>query len=558
MPISITKAQLHAKHKDYNKNKKLWDLYMAVYKGIEAIVDGGYIKQHSREDDKDYTRRIENLYSYAYSKSVVGIYVYHLMSQPPMGRKIKDIEDDEIFDMFWRDTDLYGNDYDKVMGNLARFASIQGHMGILVDNPSYQAKTKAEQISKGIHPYLASYHPGSILDWRIERNPETHKPELVFLKLYEGDNRVRIFWRDAWAVFEDESISDPKKQSATQTANPYPMVYTNSGVNARQTGGKAAPNAKPIDLLTMVSSASENEKSEMITAITEGVNPLGEIPFIWYYNEESDVKGLGDSDLGEIARIDISLCLNASQIEEIINFAAFPMMMKPKRDASPKDAGSEQEDEVGITAVMEFDPEYPEARPAWLTPEVESAIRAIIAHMQSKVSEIYRAANIGGLAATEISTQAKSGTALKSEFQILNSKLVSKAVNLEKAENKIIEFFLKWEDKWEQLKDKVHMGRSKNFNVEQISTDLANALTAKTVVLSNTFDALLQKDISRQMLPSASEDDQAIIDQEIDDSVQAQADAAEKIKAMDITDPATQAIIDQNDDQSGNIQVERN
>ncbi len=554
MPMSITRAQLNHRYKNYKYNKKLWDLYMAAYKGVNEIIRGGYIKQHSRELDIDYQNRMEHLYSFDYSKSVVGIYVYHLMSQPPLGRTLKAIQDDEIFNMFWNDADLEGNDFDSVMGQLSLYASIQGHMGVLIDNPAYQAKTKAEQIVKGIHPYLASYNPSAILDFKYERNPETHRPELVFLKLHEGDNKVRIFWKDAWALFEDESISDPGKASGIKSANPYPMARSIGG-SSKVTGGKPAPNAIPIEMVSYVPTMTDKEKNETVTAIEEGLNPLGEIPFVWYYNGITDEKGIGESDLSSIARIDISLTTNASQIEEIINYAAFPMMLKAKRDASPKDAGSEQEDEVGVTTVIEFDPEYPESKPEWLTPEVESAIRAILDNMKNKVSEIYRAANIGGLAATEISTQAKSGTALKTEFQMLNSTLVGKATCLEKAENRMLEFFLKWEGKWEALKNEVHMGRSKDFNVEDIATDLANAITAQTAVYSDTFNILLQRQVSRQMLPSASEDDQSVIDQEIEDNVNAQAVAREKMNAMDNEDDETQDIID---DDLEDFDVQRN
>lgn len=45
---------------------------------------------------------------------------------------------------------------------------------------------------------------------------------------------------------------------------------------------------------------------------------------------------------------------------------------------------------------------------------------------------------------------------------------------------------------------------------------MENAVVAKTVVLSQTFSELLQKNIARQALPTASEDDMAKIDSEIE------------------------------------------
>ena len=45
-------------------------------------------------------------------------------------------------------------------------------------------------------------------------------------------------------------------------------------------------------------------------------------------------------------------------------------------------------------------------------------------------------------------------------------------------------------------------------------------MTAKTLVISQKFDELVQKQISRQILPTISEDDTAQIDQEIENNVQ--------------------------------------
>ena len=271
---------------------------------------------------------------------------------------------------------------------------------------------------------------------------------------------------------------------------------------------------------------------------------MKEVPFFWFYNLKTEDNFIGESDIEDIARTDLSVIKNTSQIEEIINFAAFPMMLKPRLPADPsKSQQSVQEDEVSVQIIQEYDPEYPESKPEWMKPEVESAVRAILDTISKKVQEIYRAANIGGITSTEVSTQAKSGVALKTEFQMLNSNLVSKAINLEKAENKILEFFLKWEMLWDELKNEVHFGRSKNFDVQEISVDLANALTAKTVVMSDTFNALLQKQTARQVLPSMSEDEQMVIDKEIEESIQKKSEVT-VTEQMDQEDPETQAIMD--------------
>ena len=511
-----TKEELQRVHPAYSRHVKLWRLYMAAYKGIEAIVRGSYIPQHEREPDGSYNRRISELYSFAYSKSVTGIFTYHLMNKPPVGRTLKELDTNEFWQLFFKDSNLMGDSYDTVIAMLAKNASIQGHMGVLVDKSPKKFLTLTEQKKAGVYPYIAAYHPPAILDWQFSRD-ENHRPYLSYLKLLEDDGRLRIWTKDEWAVFKIDDMFGTPMNDPEEMAAFFADGSTLEGSSNKQTGGKAAPNAQA----QAVQAPGITAEGESLESETDGINELGMIPFLWLYNQQSNVNGIGESDLNEISRLDISLIKNASQIEEVINFAAFPMMVRPKRDAKPNAVASEnQDDEVSVQSVIEYDPEYPESKPEWLTPEVQSSIDSILKHMEFKVGEIYRAANIGGLAGTQVSTVAKSGVALKSEFQILNSVLVSKATNLEKAENRILELWLKWEGLWEKLGDKVHFGRSKSFNVEDVATDLDNALTATQVVWSKTFQTLLQQQVATQVLPSMSEDEKTAVDQEIEDNVE--------------------------------------
>lgn len=475
--LKYTVDELKKTHKDYQYNAPLWKLYMAAYKGIDAIVKGNYIPQHEREEDDAYTRRIKDLYGYGYSKSVVSIFTFHLFKQPPEGRKLKDLESNEFWQMFFDDSNMMGDGYDTTMSMLSKYAGIEGHMGILVDKSPTKFSNLAEQKKAKVYPYIASYHPPAILDWKFGKD-KNNRPYLAFLKLLEDDGRYRIWTDEEWAVFEIDD-NDGKEKGGSEMVSPEEGQW--------------------------------------------GPNNLKVIPFIWLYNTKSDKQAIGESDLTEIARIDISLIKNTSQMEEVINYAAFPMIMKPKRDAKPDVvAGDQQEDEVGSRAVIEFDPEYPESKPEWLTPEVKEAIDAILSAMAFKIKEIYRSANIGGVAGQEASGGVKSGIALRSEFQLLNSHLVTKALNLEKAENRILDFWLMWENLYDSLREKVNFGRSKQFDVEDVAMDLENALTSQTLVMSNTFNAMIQKASARQVLPSMSEDDQETIDKEIDEYIDKQ------------------------------------
>ena len=192
------------------------------------------------------------------------------------------------------------------------------------------------------------------------------------------------------------------------------------------------------------------------------------------------------------------------------------MMRKPRKESKP-DGGisGETTDEAGVQAILEFDIEHPESKPDWLSAEVQQPIDAIIIWIKRKVEEIYRVVNAGGMASTEISTQAKSGVALKAEFQLLNSSLVRKAKNLEKAERKIVEYWLAWQMQEEYYKD-ITIERERTYDVDDLAGDLENALTASIIVKSKKFNDRMQKNIVRQMLPAAEDNELNEMDVEIE------------------------------------------
>lgn len=517
--ITPTVSELRKTHPKYQEHITSWKLFLSVYKGIETIVKGGYIPKHEREPQAAYERRVKDLYSFGYSKSVVKILTFHLFNKPPVGRQLKGLEGNEIWDMFLRDANLQGDHYDIVIRYISLYASIMGHMGVLVDKPPGNYNTIQEQKDAKIHPYIAAYQPPAILDWEWSKD-ENKRPVLKMVKLLDSDGSFRIWTLDEWAVF----VIENSQLQSTKPNTSVPVVSEDRPFPAKQ-----------------VSIGAGTEQARLVES---GNNHMGVIPFFWFYNLKTDETSIGESDIADIARIDLSIIKNASQIEEIINFAAFPMMLKPRLPADPtKTSQSTQDDEVSVQSVQEYDPEYPESKPEWLKTEVKDAVEAILGTVGRKVQEIYRAANIGGITTTETNTVAKSGVALKTEFQMLNASLVSKSINLEKGENKTLEFFLKWELLWDKLKNKVHFGRVKDFDVENVAIDLANALTAKTIVMSKTFNALLQKQSARQVLQSMSEDEQMDVDNEIDVNVQKISE--NPTEDIDEADKETQEIIDQ-------------
>ena len=459
-----TVDDLRSTHITYDKYQDEWTFLQAAYDGARALVAYGAILRHERESNNNFDRRTDEAYGFSYSTSVIDLFNFYLFKESAK-RQLDKLADDESWGMFDDDCNLRKDSFDDFLLAAGKASSIQGHCGILVDKPRVNLGTKGSEKAKGVYPYISLYKPLAILDWEYGRD-DYNRPRLTYLKVKDDeDNLYRLWYLDRWEVWEEPDTDE---------------------------GGGVVTGTSPARKLD------------------EGTHSLGEIPFVWLYNVKTTERGYGRSDIVDIARIDASIMRNLSQGEEIINYGAFPMMRKPW-----KPTGQTTPDEVGMTAVLGFDPEFPESKPDWLEAKVLEPINAIFTIViTKKVEEIYRSANIGGMAGTEIQTAPKSGTALRSEFQLLNGKLVAKGKALEKAEKEIIRLWLKWQ-KQDSLYDKIVIERADTYEIDNLTQDLENILTSTLIVQNDEFKRRIQKKVIRLMF--TGEPDEVI--QEMEDAV---------------------------------------
>lgn len=166
----LTVGDLISVHEQYKNNASEWRLLLSVYEGIKQIVLNGYITKHEREPQKAYERRIDELYGFGYSKSVIDIFHFYLFKKEPQ-RDLKALKSDPLWGLFFEDADLYGNAFDTTIMDISLYAAIEGHMGILVDKPKTQGElTKKQQIDNKLYPYIARYFPNAILDWAMGKD----------------------------------------------------------------------------------------------------------------------------------------------------------------------------------------------------------------------------------------------------------------------------------------------------------------------------------------------------------------------------------------------------
>jgi hypothetical protein len=458
----IEHENLNDKHPTHELMLEKWSFWASAYEGEDAFI-ASVITKHERESEENHKDRKKNAEVFNYCSTIVDIFSNYL-TEVKAHKELGILTDDKQYETFTHDVDLYGTDYNVFWSGVTKKAGVYGFCGILVDKPQGDTDTRLDELSKNIYPYYSVFTPENICDWLWVRNPKTARPELSFLKLREGDESYLIWTKDEWERW------------------------------------------------TLVPG------QDTVYEITEtGVNPLGKIPFVWYVNIPNiSKKIIGKSDISSISRIQASITRNLSQGSEVVNYAAFPMLIKPE-DRRP----SEEGDQVGPTAVLDFDPEYPESKPSWLASEAKAPIDAILEWISLKIDEIYRTAHLSGVHGQTKSDQAKSGVALKYELQQLFSVLSAKAGQLDEAELQSLLLWVEWQG---QKTENMTVSRPKVFVLEDVNELIETLLVSKSIVKSETFDKIAQKKLAKMTLQTETDAILQQIDKEIDSNAYSQTD----------------------------------
>jgi hypothetical protein len=450
--------KLEDKHNDYDSLVEQWRFWYAAYDGGDRFIDL-VLERNERESQGNYNQRVKEGEVFNYSATIVDLFC-NFLSQQQVHRDLNNLGKNEQWEAFQSDVDLYGTNYDVFWNSAEKLASVYGTIGILVDKPTSiegEVITREDELSNMSYPYLSLFSPENIHDWEFARNPITARPELVYLKLKE-ENGYLVWTKEEW---ERWSLK--------------------SGFHA------------------------EYELVEF------DVNQIGEIPFVWHSNY-TDLKRpyIGLSDIKGIAKIQAAITRDLSNGNEVIKYAAFPMMRKPFITANT----TPEDDTAGVTAILEFDPELPNSKPDWLEAKVNEPITAILSWIDKKILEIYRTSHLSNMHGQATSGAARSGVALRYEYQQLSSVLTAKGQDLNEAELKVVYFWLKWQGLGDVFKG-ISITRPSSFNIDDLSMQLDHCLLAMNIVTVDSFKKALRKKVARLVLPDESEKGMAVIDDEI-------------------------------------------
>ncbi len=421
-------------HKDYSENQKNWEMYIRSYNGGYDYTLGQYLNRYNLELDHEFNQRLGNTPCDNHCKNIIQIYSSFLFREKA-SRDFGSMSEEPSLQMFLKDADLEGNNFNTVMKTAQNYASIYGHCFMILDKPNIQTATRAEELNQEIRPYVSIITPENVFDWNFERQPNG-KYILNYLKIREEVDRKGGSYMRIW----------------------YP---------------------DKVDTIYV-----EDDRTEP-QLIDTAENQIGKIPAVILYNSKSHKRGIGQSDLTDIADMQKAIYNEFSEIEQLIRLTNHPSLVKTNGVNASAGAG----------AVIEMPEEMePNLKPYLLQPSGQN-LTAIMDSITKKVDSINRIAHTGAVRTTR--QQVSSGIALQTEFELLNARLSEKADNLQLAEEQIFNIYADYQNT--TFDGEINYPDS--FNIRDYASDLVFYQQAKSInVPSNTLNKEIDKEIARSVV----------------------------------------------------------
>ena len=429
-------------HNAYTTNAPKWEFFLRSYLGGNDYKEGHYLLRYILEDNKEYQKRIDLTPLDNHCKNVINIYSSFIWRLPPT-RNFGNLVEDQALQSFIKDADMDGRSLNSFMAEAQMWSGVYGHVWLMMDKPAVVANTRADELAQEVRPYLTLITPENVLDWRYERSLNG-RYELAMLKVREWIEEEDAFYR----IWEKDTIK----------------AYEVIGEDAR---------------------------------LVENVpNPLGIIPAVCLYGNRSPIRGIGVSDITDVAQMQRAIYNELSEIEQLIRISNHPSLVK----SVDTDAGA------GAGSVIEVS-DTDSIQPYLLQPSGGN-LDAIRASITDKVEAINRMTHMGAVRATD--AQTKSGVALQTEFQLLNAKLSEKADLLELAEEQLWNLFAMWQG----ITSDIMVDYPDTFDLRDYGTELEFLQRAKASgVNSPRFNKGVDKAIAELVL---TDDDLAQAITEID------------------------------------------
>lgn len=353
--------------------KPEWKYLLESYLGGKEYRDAGHLTKYLLETDEEYAARLRATPLDNHCSSVVSVYNSFLFRECPT-RNFGSLEGSPEIEDFLKDADFDGRSLNSFMKDVATWSSVFGHCWILMAKPDVGAVTRADEVALGIRPYVNILTPMVVLDWQWQRSPSGRYSLNYFKYLEDVNGDIRII-----------------KEWTPET----------------------------------IRTATVDLQHNLILNDEYEVNGLGKIPAIVAYNGRSTVRGIGVSDINDIADAQRFIYNAKSEIDQSIRMDSHPSLVKtPETQAG-----------IGAGSIIHMSENMDPGLKPYLLEFSGASITSVLEAITHTIDSIDKMANTGAIRAVESRTM--SGVAIQTEFELLNARLSEKADNLELAEEQM-------------------------------------------------------------------------------------------------------------------------
>lgn len=420
-------------HEQYQNLNGRWRFLLNSYLGGEIYRQGQYLTRYANESEQDYITRMWTTPLDNHVRGVLQVYNAFLFREQPM-RDFASLEGDVDLTAFLEDSTLEGQSFNSFMKDVSSYSGVFGHVWCMVAKPKTGAVTRADELQVGARPYVSMITPLSVLDWEWEKRPNGTYA-LKYFKYMEDSDRMHIFTVKEWHL--DKIVTSE------------------------------------VDV-----------KNEEIRNSTVESNELGFIPAVICYSQRSTRRGIGVSEVDDIADLQRAIYNELSEVEQTIRINGHPSLVKTPDTEATAGAGS---------IVQMPDTLDPGLKPYLLQP-AGTTVDSIYKSIENRVNSIDRMANLGSARAMKTSTM--SGVAMETEFQMLNARLADKADNLELAENNIWRIWSIYQGRqWDGS-----VNYPDTFHIQDKVRETETLIAAKAAVTNPEYQKMLEWELMETVL----------------------------------------------------------
>lgn len=177
-------------------NRTSDEFLLDAYSGQGGFATGQYLVQHPRESEDKLTRRKELAIYPNFCRKIVDVMMGFLWRQAP-SREV-----DDLYSQFAANADGAGTKLDSLLFTYQRLAMILGTVYVIVDKPTTQGQTKADQAL----PYLALRLHSQLVD--EQKDSKGVWTSVTFSEQDGSETIYRTFTQTGWALSKQQDGSD--------------------------------------------------------------------------------------------------------------------------------------------------------------------------------------------------------------------------------------------------------------------------------------------------------------------------------------------------------------